>query len=63
MWDASKNQKGKIRIRIRCDNIAGFLDSSQAALKTKQLKLFNEKYGNDNLFHQRKWYYNSKGFM
>ncbi len=38
MWDRSNNQKGKIR--IGCDNLAGVLDSSQTALKTKRSKTF-----------------------
>ena len=38
MQDGSNNQKGKIQ--IRCNNLAGVLDSSQTALKTKWSKTF-----------------------
>ena len=36
IWDESNNRPGKIR--IRCNNLAGFLDSTQTKLKTKRLK-------------------------
>ena len=36
MWDKSNKKPGKIR--IRCDDLAGVLDSTQTELKTKNRK-------------------------